>query len=74
MQIGRSASDAEHSLENRYELREEANRRLEVTCELSSYPQRTTARILKAVIKAVIKRVKKLFVRFLLWLHFPFTH
>jgi hypothetical protein len=68
--IGLSATDVTQSLENRCELREESKRQLDVTCELSPFPKGTTARILKAV----IKRLKNLFVRLLLWLHFPFTH
>lgn len=51
MQIGRSASDAEHSLENRCELREESTRQLDVTCKLSPFPKGTIARIWKALMK-----------------------
>jgi hypothetical protein len=51
MQIGRSASDAEHLLENRCELREESTRQLDVICELSPFPTGMCARIWKAIMK-----------------------
>lgn len=69
-QIGRSASDATQSLENRCELHEVSKRQLDFTCELLPFPKGTTAQILKTI----VKRLKKIVVRLLLWLHVPFTN
>jgi hypothetical protein len=69
-QIGRSRDDVTQALENWCELREETNRRLEVTCELLPFPKWNSSRILKAVVKGL----KPLFVRLLVWFHFPLTH
>jgi hypothetical protein len=68
-QIGGSSGGISQSIENRFVLREEIDRRLAVTCELSPIPQGALARILKAV----ATWPKKLFLRLLKGLQFPFT-
>ena len=71
-QIGRSASDATHSLEIRCEFHEESTQQRVVTCGLLPFPKGTIARIWKAIVEQLKKFIVRLL--FLLWLHFPFTH
>jgi hypothetical protein len=69
-QIGDLHGDSVQMIEKRCELREKTDRRLSVSCEFSPFPKSALTRILKTT----IKRLKKLFVRLLLWLHFPITN
>ncbi|MEK7676117.1 MAG: hypothetical protein AAB676_09830 [Verrucomicrobiota bacterium] len=69
-QIGNASAGVRNLLQNCYEFRKETKWQLNATCNFSPFPKGTTARILKAV----IKRLNEVFVRFLLWIQFPFTH
>ena len=68
-QIGGSTVGMSASAENRFELREEIERRLDVTCEVSAVQKGAAARILKAI----TEKFKQLFFHLLKLLQFPFT-
>lgn len=68
-EIGGTANGISRSVENRCELHEKLEMRLDVTCELPLIPKDAPDRMLKAITQAL----KKLFLKLLTVLRFRFT-